>query len=492
MRTDKKWVRLTSQPYQNFVICADRVASETPAFITLAEDGKQTYSYQLTITEPETTLEILHPKTCTVDNSIYPYHFLDLLHSEKPFLAVEGKPEYIRQNTSTNNGGGLPPSFLPSEGTILTEGGGGFSFDDDQQHKKRPPWIPFQTSDAYSLMVLPALRLPEGLRDFIPGTRLYYDLLDQLGYSEEINIILRTDGHKPVSIPVRRDECSELAEYMTSAPALLNWLTSKLNGREQLVDLLLDVQTHFDGSDTASEKEFLEAVEKQLASVLEQNDSEFNLQFELDWLESLTRKEQIHDSVPDIGVIYDGGEISKLLHQGMNGQGSIQKRGNTPSSTGQQSSDAGSSGRQDRVNKTGFSSEEEGGQSGQADKGDGSVNNDRQKDTAQDQGNETVDILFLGPFSTGKTSLINAILGYEKLQNIQDAPTLEEDPVVTVSQVRFRSLIGTGHEDNPTSEFVIRNANFIGNPDVIVFVMQQDLSSESNYGLLDQLKNKVF
>lgn len=45
-------------------------------------------------------------------------------------------------------------------------------------------------------MALPALRLPEGLRDFIPGTRLYFDLLEQLGYSEEINIILRTDGHK--------------------------------------------------------------------------------------------------------------------------------------------------------------------------------------------------------------------------------------------------------------------------------------------------------
>ena len=122
-QTEKKLIQLIALPYQHFAVCADQVKSNTtngaPAFISLQEEsGKHDHYYQLVTSEPATTLELLRPSGCAVDGDSYPYHFLDFLHSEQPFLAVEleGKAKGHRRQEDT--GGGIPLALQSSPGTL--------------------------------------------------------------------------------------------------------------------------------------------------------------------------------------------------------------------------------------------------------------------------------------------------------------------------------------------------------------------------------------
>lgn len=355
----------------------------------------------------------------------------------------------------------MPLLPQPSQKTTLTgESSGGYGFDDDSQQQKRPPWLPFQTSDAYSLIALPTLKLSEELKDFLPGTQLYYDLLNQLGYGEDINIILQIDGHQPVSIPVHRSERAELAEHMTSAQALLSWLAPKLNGREELVDWLLDIQTHVGGDDTGLEKEFLEAVEKQLAMVLEQRDSEFNLEFERDWLSSQAQRESHPDTKPDTSVVHDDKEISKLFQQGMYGQGSGSTRSLSGQSSGTSSSSSSSS------TATGFGNSGGNAQRQQPD------NNNRQEGAvggATEAPESGVTITFVGNSDSGKSSLANLLLGFAHFEE-REVGIEGLEPDYNHNGVRIRALPGykRGLSRRYPRQFEI------GRDDIVFFVLKDD------------------
>lgn len=451
--TVKTQIQLTSQAYQQFVVCAEHVASDTPAFVMpLDEEERKTYSYQLVITEPETTLELLHPKACTVDNGTYPYHFLDLVHSEKPFLAIENSPKDGKKKESFS-GAGLPPSqHQPTE--ITFSGGVGYGFDDDQQHKKRPPWMSFQTSDPYSLMLLPTLKLPEELRHFLPGTGLYYDLMEQLGYGEDINIVLRVDGNDPVSIPVHRSERAELVEHMTSATALMNWLAPRLNGREELVSRLLDMQTYLGAGATDAEKEFLQAVEKQLAAVLEQTDKEFTLELETYSLMAAMADANenkpagfVPASGPDTDIVYEGDEVASLMHQYGGKKKGCASRGACGSGTGS----TGSTGSSDRSIPRNRSTDREGDSSEHDGLGPYVW---RQEGSASNQTTPVVFKIFGGRSTETRMTVANGIVGFEYFNDYQQEFYINP-PATFIVQVIHDETSSNNEEDHKTNVVLI-------------------------------------
>lgn len=445
--TGEKQIQLISQPHQHFVICAEYVAYDTPAIIIPLEDGeRQTYRYQLVTTEQETTLGLLHPSTCAVDSDTYPYHFLGLLHSEKPFLAIQGR---LKDNNKKENssGGGLPPS-QPQPSVFTFSSGGGFGLDDDQQYKKCPPWVPFQTSAPYSLMLLPILKLPEELRNFLPNTGFYYDLMEQLGYGEEINIVLRVEGNEPVNIPLHRSEREELVKHMANAPTLMNWLAPRLNGREELVSWLLDIQTYSGEDDTAEEKEFLEAVEKQLSIVLEQSDTEFSLELETYSLMAAVAdanqsysEELVPTSRPDTKTIYDGTEVAAFVHQ----YGQKQSKGTSSSCD------------------TNYSDGEEGDDNGAQrnlsgnQKGDNSGRDDLKPNAGEDNAGDsnTVPIVFKvfgGNSGRARIKVANGIIGFNYFSDSRKEPYINPE-VTFVVQVLDNKDSSNNKDD--------RNANVV-------------------------------
>lgn len=440
----KRQIQLISRPYQHYIICAEYATSATTASIIPVEAGWQQGHYQLITTEPVTSLEYQHPRTCTVNEGTYPYHFLDLLHSEKPFLAIESKPGDRRQQK--NNGGGLISSIpQPFSDGYLTEGNNnGYSFDDQQ--RKHPPWLPFQTSDDYSLIILPGLKLPEELKGFLPGTQLYYDLLNQLGYGEEVNVIVRIDGYEPISIPVHRTERSELAQHMTSAPALLNWLAPKLNGRESLVDWLMNTQMSFDSGDSGLEKEFLESVRQQLAFVLEQKDSEFDLQFELSEANRWIRR-------------------CPSGKQSQQGQGGQNQGGQSSGAQPHSSTTAG-------IKNAGESTEYQ--QKGSKNK--------QETATGGSSAIPEVTITFVGNSNTGKSTLANLLLGFRHFRE-GSSEGLEQDYLH--NGIRIRAL--PGYPRGLPSRYPLQYD--IGRDDIIIFVLE-DAPSADDIGLLKDIVSR--
>ena len=477
--TSRKQIQLTSSsPYQRFVVCADSVASDTPAFITpFEENWKQAHYHELLTMEPSTRLELLLPKACNVDEDSYPYHFLGLLHSDKPFLAVEGKPTGQKQKKTTNNG--LMPSPPHTSGTVIPIGGG-YGADDDDLQRKRPPWLPFQSSGAYSLMVLPALKLPEQLQGYLPDNRLYYELLDQLGYGGEITIILRVQGHKPASISITRYERSELAEKMTSATKLLDWLAPKLNGREDLVVWLLDLQTHFSGNDTEAETEFLEAVEKQLAIVLEQNDNEFIFDFEK---RTLINNTQLLDGLspntapatPD--QISHNSKVNQWIKKCPIGKYPQQNQASQCLGLGDQSSGAQSH------SSTSAGSDNLGGDANKHQV----INNDEERTgdrNAVSTSTPEVTITFVGNNNTGKSTLANLLLGFTHFgKGSRSTEGLEQDYLH--EGVRIRAL--PGYSRSLPSRYAQKYD--IGSEDIIIFVMEDEFSAD-DIRLLKDIVNK--
>ena len=280
-------VVITSDQYQQLVVCARDVQIESesavPHLLTALTDNSW-----LLVTQGELTcLKLFDSQPCDPQRRAqYGYSSRQLLLSDKPFLvryhSVNNAKKYCLNSISGDDDlvlTGLPATNSDSVITV----GGGHGLDDDSQHK-RPHWIPFPASNAFTLTLLPNLKLPEGLGDYLPDLRTWYHLLDSTTHSEGQTLLLRYQGHPSLPIAINRYEQQELAQHLTSIQQLLGWLVPKLNGRAMLAELLLDWQQASSDSSAILQETTLHAIQAQLADILEQPDSTFNLEIELNQL----------------------------------------------------------------------------------------------------------------------------------------------------------------------------------------------------------------
>ena len=394
---DKKQILLVSCPYQNFVICADDVACVTPAvLVPLEKHGKQS-SYQLITAEPSAQLKLLRPKICAIDAIDYPYHSFNLLYSEKPFLAVEG-----RLNVHKN--------------------------------KQDPCRLSFGGNDSQ---------------------------LDQRGY---ITVTLRVASYEPTSISVYKNERSELAKTLISARELLAWLEPKLDEQEIQREILTGLLPNM-AEESELEENQLSAIQKKLAVALEEPDAEFNLELKLVRLASGIEEGQAGS--PDTSIIYDGKETDVLISRAMMNDGSSRQTSENPRHRQTGEAGAGHSGASGQNITPNNERSNRGEQERKREKA-------RQTAAAMNKNPKVLKIIFVGLTSSGKSSLANALLGYNHFPVSSDRVGILEDDFIIKDKFLVRALPGYGEStDAQKGEKVLPHklVEQYGVPDDAIVVM---------------------
>ncbi|WP_422134826.1 hypothetical protein [Endozoicomonas sp. ALD040] len=369
--------------------------------------------------------------------------------------------------------GGFDPIAAQQNEPMLF-GGSGYGLDDDDQ-TRRPPWMPFQTSNGYSLTLLPNLQLPPGLGDYLPDLRTWYTLLDYLNLNANggLTVLLRNDlqpdqKSSVIILNISAYEQKEMKEHLTNARALMNWLAPKLNGREELVQLLLAMLSQTDVSQLDENARAL--MQEQLAELLETGDHALNLELHLYRLEKTVVK-GVLETAPGKPAS-SGKQVAKNSGSGSGGKASPVDQ-NHPSDRGSQES---------REN----SGSDEAGASGAA------------AASQSENAVKPVKIVLLGAGDVGKSSIANRIIGYSFFKvghsETYGLPGNEngEPPYIT-PHLEIRSLPGFDHRRYRKDEFVKAEADhFIGDRDnIFVYVTNQVFKgSEQEMELLRRLSGK--
>ena len=188
-------------------------------------------------------------------------------------------------------------------------------------------------------------------------------------YASGVTVQLRIPGQPPVVISISRAELlslnrdeqqtlpESLLDSLLDSQTLWQWLVKllayKLNGREALIDTLLKITDSLAVTSTATStatshlsKTTRSAIERQLAIVLEQPDTEFSLEFELQQLGETLRQDflpgiqslprnQRSKSRRQVSRASRGGASSGSARQAGSFSSGGQKRGNSASPTSQ-------------------------------------------------------------------------------------------------------------------------------------------------------------
>ena len=469
-------VQITSDSGQSFAVCADEVKGEkSVVLMPLDEEDPpdRPSAIKLISALPKARLQLTRPTFCPPEIiRDYPYHG-KLMHSESPFLEVvlpdDRKSKATRHNSFSDTVLPFSIETVDRDNGVITTGAGDLGTDDDQYHK-RPPWLPFQTSNSFSLTLLPTLRLPEGLGDYLPDLTTWYYLLDSIAPGESQTLLLRIEGQPPLPITINRYEQQELLHYVTDAQQLLKWLTPKLNGQEVLVNQLLMMQAQL--SDEAAVLEEVsepvqELIRARLAELLDNTDHEFSLAFErfrlerdlADTFENLRR--------PNTGTVYEDGEADKLIMQAHNGKGTGGARG------------GGNSGEQ----KTGFGASA--GRTGKDSSQQGKSSQNQQPSITEmssqtaSRATSPLVINFVGQRNAGKSSLANSLLNFTpfpvsdvEMREIEEDVNLLPATIGGPHQIRVRSLPGYGG-GLPVYQWLEQYS--FGSSDIVIFVSMDSI-----------------
>ena len=291
-------ISITGRAGQQFIVCSQQVVTDD--FIQVSTMAESDYSHTLLLKDTVGELTIMDGKTCPDGLSHqYFYDMQKLVRSTEPFLVTRkeksGSPRHKNCPLSA-----LPfPPFEQKGTSLVSLGGGSLGFDDHGDFK-RPPFMPALDKMSFGLILLPTLNLPANWREHLPFVGLYHWLTDT--EHEGVTIILRFNNQHPTTLRISHAELPELAEHLLSARQLLYWLTYKLNGREQLVEQLLRLSEDSAIQPNLLSAESLDAIQKQLAIVMEQPDTEFNLEFETHLLaDSLSVSSLV--ASPEAGII---------------------------------------------------------------------------------------------------------------------------------------------------------------------------------------------
>ena len=273
-------VSVSGQVGQSFIVCAQGLGTESFFLDNTSDNEATTRIHRLSLTETTGKLNIEHSEPCPdYFETPYPFASQPNVRSEKPFLVFSKK----RNKTQDDSDDGFFLPASPATKPQLLNSLSGSTFDsggsEDNNDFKHPPFMPVPDKMMANLILLPTLSLPVNWRDYLPFAGLYHWLMDT--EPEGVTIILRFDHFPPVTFRISQAETSELAEHLPNIRQLLHWLAPRLNGRERLVQQLLEVLEDSEEQSGFLSEEALESIQKQLAIVLEQPDTEFSLEFEL-------------------------------------------------------------------------------------------------------------------------------------------------------------------------------------------------------------------
>ena len=321
-------VTLSGQKGQLFILCTQELRTEGFAqlasgavLLTTSGSDMPASAFMLSLTETTGRLIIVDSQPCPAHfGRQYPFVSQQHIQSEKPFLVMGKRADRVQDHP---DGGSLAPFGLAIKPQPLPSLSGGGYGTDDHNDFKRPPFMPAQDKLMADLILLPTLSLPANWRDYLPFAGLYH-WLTTTGH-EGVTIIIRFGHQSPITLRISQAESRELAGQLLNLRQLLHWLAPRLNGRESLIQQLLELSPA--ENDTILSEKTLNAIRRQLAIVLEQPDTDFSLEFEYSELLRTLTGQDTKQQPPGIHQL--GGTQSKTTQSQATGQGAGGQRSST-------------------------------------------------------------------------------------------------------------------------------------------------------------------
>lgn len=491
---DSIQVQITTDPWKSLVVCARNVQVIEGAVLLPAEDESPgiPVSKAVFITAFQALLQLSSPHPCTKEQTRHhPYQAKKIIYSEWPFLAefVPGGAKKKKFRPPASAEGGWPFPFNPANRYSRSGGSGGtFGPDDDQQHK-RPYGFFSETSGDIDLSLLGGFQLPQVMGDYPPDHTTWQAVLSLLGMGNERSqtlwVYLEGQPESLSSIQVNSSEMKELVSSLGggSVEKKLAWLRQKLypDQKQALLQQLLVLQDIFSAGDAVLSEPVLELIRGRLVEVFGKTSAEIDLEFEffrlhrdLEELAGEVTKSLVLAHRPNPKVVYEGGEVEKLMHQA----------GQTTSREGQagrgeaQGNAGGNGGNQQQ----GRDNQDAPGQAGD-NAGNNGVPQGQDPEEGVDGLPQELTIAFVGKAGTGKSTLASRLIGFPHFP--VDQEPIEKEGDYYFRGLRIRSLPGFPDEDSRT---YIQD-NGIGRDDIVVFVLDDDLTDGVVAGMVTALKN---
>ena len=228
----------------------------------------------------------------------------DFIVSDQPFVAhYSYSQNKTKPDSSKSQLGDRYASVLSMPGLVDRDNIDrmllyGFGIDndrgDDSDDKRYGKFLPDGEKNTISLYLQPLFnRLA-----FLTQQAL---LVNVSNHSGGRNLVVRQNGREITRIRLTREDVLYLLnnEQMTSVKAVLEWLRFRMNGREKLTHLLLDIQSGLIDHNSPEDEAFQDSVLEQLATILELDDRDFSFNFEMEqliktWSDSASDKMVTH------------------------------------------------------------------------------------------------------------------------------------------------------------------------------------------------------
>ena len=318
-------ITVSGQTGQPFTLCAQNLSTEGFSIeATSTSHGEANNNIHILSLTNTTGRLIIETSTPCPEGFNHQYPFVSEQHirSTKPFLMTGKRERRIQGNPDGGFVTPVSPATKPQN--LLSFSGGGFDSDDHSDFK-HPPFMPVPDKAMANLVLLPTLNLPDNWREYLPLVGLYHWLMDT--EPDGVTILIRFDHLPPVTFRISPAEFRELAENLLNIRQLLHWLAPRLSGREHLIQQLLALSSA--EYEYFLPEETMAAIQRQLAIVLEQPDTDFSLEFEYSELTcTFTGQEQTQQPP---GIIQLGGIQSKTIQSHATSEGTKgQSQSNSP------------------------------------------------------------------------------------------------------------------------------------------------------------------
>ena len=461
---------LMTEPDQAVHICAGQLQAEDgklpDSLTSITASLNDGYIYQVRPCSMMTPLTLTNPIRCPEQfGHFYDYNAGKVFFSDKPFL-VRFYPKQTTKKINHNDASGaLPSDMTPTTPATILFGGGGFDPGMDDLFPKRPGRGFITNAPDISLTLLPLVRLDWDWQRILPLTNWRQWLFGSRDESSGITLQVRVDGRLAGTYQLNPQEFQQLLPSLTDIKTAFRWLAPKLNGREALINYLLQ----WSSAESPLSDEFREAVEQQLAAVLEYDDNEFcqlHLDFEIHRLQQTLTGD---GSIPAILQLPRGGDTD----QKQDGQGA---QGQSASNDSSGESSQGTSGKSS--NDTSDQESSQDNADNQPPRSPGSSSDLESINTTTD--GHPVTITFIEQVNAGKVSLANNLLQVKHFTpRLVRNRGYEDD--FQLPGIRIRALPGYGVLSVCSSEFLRMYP--IAPEEVVIMVMSDEMYE------MDVLKN---
>ena len=302
------------QTGQSFLVCAQSLDAEgffQEAVVTTTPVANA-YLLRLAGTVGELTIDQGQPCPEYFGHQ-YPFVSALPIRSENAFSVVAKRAGSSNHKAQDNNDKLIPPLNLPAKLSSRLSIAGGSQGTDDHNDFKRPPFMSVPDKMMAQLLLLPALNLPANWRDYLPFASLYHWFAGT--GNQGVTLLIRFNNEPAFRLDISQAEFRELIPMLPDVPQLLHWLAPKLNGREHLIQQLAGLLTQ--ENEAVLPESAREAIERQLAIILEQPDTRFSLEFEYSQLQSALREQEQPPGIVELGG-GTGKAPTPFINQGTN------------------------------------------------------------------------------------------------------------------------------------------------------------------------------